>query len=105
MFHSSVLAAAALTALSTAAFAATCPADAPEGYQWLSGYVDEFRADGTVSTWFTDSYAQHPEDIALQGLQAFFDAGGDLAAARALFVQRGGSADAFAVAMACAGVE
>ena len=89
----------------TFANAASCPADAPEGYQWLSGYVDEFRNDGTVSSWFTDSLAQNPEDIALLGLKAFFDAGGDVDAARQLFSDRGGSNEAFSIAMACSGIE
>ncbi|RED11360.1 hypothetical protein [Pontivivens insulae] len=96
---------AGFTLVAASSHAATCPADAPEGYQWLSGYVDEFRADGTISTWFTDSYAQHPDDVALRGLQAFFDAGGNVDEARALFQQRGGSDAAFDMAMACAGVE
>ncbi|MDB9838594.1 hypothetical protein OAC40_00530 [bacterium] len=95
----------AFSAIAVGANAATCPADAPEGYQWLSGYVDEFRADGTVSSWFTESFAQFPEDMALRGLKAFFDANGDIEAARAMFKDRGGSDEAFSIAMACAKVE
>lgn len=103
----SILAVCVLTALAPLtglAYAATCPADAPDGYQWLSGYVDEFRAEGTISSWFTDSFAQNPDDVALRGLQAYFDADGDLAAARALFKDRGGSDAAFDIAMACSGI-
>jgi len=95
----------ALCLSASMSFAAECPADAPEGYQWLSGYVDEFRSKGTISSWFTDSLAQNPNDIALLGLQAFFDAGGDLSGARTLFKERGGSDEAFSIAMACAQVE
>lgn len=95
----------AFSSIAASANAATCPADAPDGYQWLSGYVDEFRADETISTWFTDSLAQFPEDAALRGLQAFFDANGDIGAARQLFMDRGGSDEAFSIAMACAKIE
>ena len=105
MFSTRIILAFAFSSVATFANAASCPTDSPEGYQWLSGYVDEFRADGTISSWFTDSRAQFPDDIALLGLQAFFDANGDIAAARQLFLDRGGSNEAFSIAMACAKVE
>ncbi|WP_424967151.1 hypothetical protein [Dinoroseobacter sp. S375] len=89
-------------ALSSTALAASCPANAPEGYKWLPGYVDEYRKTGAVSSWFTDSLNAHPEDFALLALQAFFDAKGDMAEARALYERRGGSGDRFDIAMACA---
>lgn len=90
------------TALPISTLAASCPANAPEGYKWLSGYVDEYRKTGAVSRWFSDSLKAHPEDYALLALQAFFDAGGDKAKARALYEQRGGTGDRFDIAMACA---
>lgn len=105
LFKTTLITAAALASFSTIAMAGTCPANAPEGYKWLSGYVDEFRANGTVSNWFTESLAQHPQDFALLGLQAFFDAGGDVDAARQLYIERGGSADSFSTAMAFAKIE
>ena len=91
----------ALLATTTFAQAASCPKSSPEGYKWLSGYVDEFRDNGTVSDWFTDSLKKHPKDVALLGLKAFFDTKGDVDAARKLFMERGGSDKAFSVAMAC----
>lgn len=97
-------AAAVLLTFAVPGYAQTCPADAPEGYQWLSGYVDEFRSKGTISSWFVDSFAQNPEDLALRGLRAFFDAQGDVTAARQLFKDRGGSDAAFDIAMACSGI-
>lgn len=90
------------TALPTAAVAASCPTNAPEGYKWLSGYVDEYRKTGAVSSWFSESLKSHPEDYALLALKAFFDAGGDKAKARALYQKRGGSGDRFDIALACA---
>ena len=105
MIKTRLITTVALTSFATLANAGTCPADAPEGYKWLSNYVDEFRASGTVSNWFTESLAQHPQDFALIGLQAFFDAGGDVDAARQLYIERGGSAESFSTAMACAKVE
>ncbi|MGH1412097.1 MAG: hypothetical protein ACRBB0_01295 [Pelagimonas sp.] len=91
--------------LCSSASAATCPANAPDGYKWLSSYVEEFHAKGTVSDWFTDSLKKHPDDVALLALQAYFDAGGDTSAARKLHKTRGGSVQNFDLGMACAKIE
>ncbi len=85
--------------------AATGPANVPEGYKWLPGYVEEFKADGTISGWFSESLVKYPDDFALLGLKAYFDSKGDKDAARALFQKRGGSAKDFDAAMACAKVK
>ncbi|TDL90524.1 hypothetical protein [Meridianimarinicoccus aquatilis] len=105
VFANGISLALAFSSLAAIANAASCPASAPEGYKWLSGYVDEFRATGTVSSWFADSRAQFPDDIALLGLQAYFDTDGDITAARQLFLERGGSDEAFSIAMACAQIK
>ena len=95
----------ALLATATIAQAESCPKNSPEGYKWLSGYVDEFHENGTVSDWFSDSLKKHPKDVALLGLKAYFDTKGDVALARKLFKERGGSDKEFSVAMACSKVE
>lgn len=84
--------------------AGTCPAGAPEGYKWLSGYVEEFQSKGTISSWFTDSLSKNPNDYALLALQAYFDTEGRVADARALHIERGGRGGEFDAAMSCAGV-
>jgi len=108
VFHAlkyTLLAATLIPFTATFVSAASCPADAPEGYKWLSGYVEEYKSNGTISSWFTDSLAQNPTDVALLGLQAFFDAKGDVDAARQVFKDRGGFEEAFAISMACSGIE
>lgn len=92
----------AATTLASTAIAGNCPEGSPEGYEWLAGYVDEYRAEGTVSEWFVGSFAENPDDYALRALNTFFESDGDLVAARQSYIDNGGLATEFDAAMACA---
>lgn len=101
--------AAALCATTAASAAAPdagkCRAGAPEGYKWLSSYVDEYRKSSKVSDWFTGSLKEHPNDYALKALNAYFAGKGDWVKGWEKFKADGGKAADYADGLACAKVK
>ena len=105
-----VLLTTAALALSTPVIAAdappagVCPANAPEGYKWLSGYVDEYRTTGKIPDWFKSSLKDHPKDQALVALNAYFKGKGDWDKGWKVYSKKGGKAANYANGLACAKV-
>lgn len=84
--------------------AGKCRANAPEGYKWLSSYVDEFNKSGKAPDWFADSLKKHPNDYALVALDSYFKAGADWDKGFATHSANGGNAKDYADGLACANV-
>jgi hypothetical protein len=99
------LIASATIASAAAPSKGACPSNAPEGYKWLSSYVDEYKKTGKVSDWFSGSLKEHPKDQALMALDAYFKGKADWNAGWDIYASKGGKPADYANGLACAKVK